>query len=126
MKKFITHFVETGPCTVNVNKVVKAWDNKFSISRYHDKYTLVRGKGERCAKITITSEQAKEIISKAKLLPIQDSFFRHGVTFRSKENIESELARLENIEQEKATELKVISGVVREYRTALMAQNSLI
>lgn len=120
MKKFIINFQETGICEVNVSKLVKDWSNKFSISQFNDKYTLVKqGKGERHAKVEISEAQALEIIKEAKLLKIQSSLFKSGKTYKSKGNILSEISRLSSIIEEKSSEVTVLEEVLSEYVNAM-------
>ena len=138
MEDLIVEFKQTGPCTVDVDKVVNAWTDEFSISQWEEEYRLIKGNKEECAKVTITPEQAKEIISKAKLLPIKSSLFRSGVTHRSKSNIESEMKRIQGIYEQKRTEyldiknplemhekqqeLGIIKSVITEFENALKHQ----
>ena len=78
MQELIKEFKETGPCLVDVEKVVSAWNDKFFISQYQDKYTLIEQielfKEERY-KCVISEEQAVDIIKKASLLQIKSTFF---------------------------------------------------
>ena len=122
MKDLITNFQTTGPCTVDVDKVAKAWNNEFSISQWEKDYRLIRQDAkdpEICAKVTISNEQAEEIILKLNLLPIQSTIFRSGATYRSKGSIESELKRFRVIHEEKSNELRTITDVVNSYSRAL-------
>jgi hypothetical protein len=122
MEKLITKFQQTGICEVDVNKVSKAWNDKFSISQYDEKYTLVkqyRKNSPSAAKVQISKEQAEEIIKAAKLLPINSGIFRSAKTYRSESNIISEIKRIEQIQSEKQSELQTINTIVREYKTAL-------
>jgi hypothetical protein len=120
MKKLITEFNQTGNCTIDVAKVVKAWTNKFSISQYHEEYRLIKqGRGQNCAKVTISKEQAEMLIDKLKLLPIQSGMLRHGRTYRTESNIISEMERIQKIQSEKQSELSVINSVINEFQSAL-------
>jgi hypothetical protein len=120
MKKLITKFQDVGICEVNVSKVVKAWNEKFSISQYHDDYTLVKqGRSDRHAKVKISKEQALEIIEKAKLLLIQSKTFRYGITYRSEGDILSKVAKFKKIVVEKTNELDVLQDCLSEYVDAL-------
>lgn len=119
MRKFITKFQDVGICEVNVFKVVKNWSNKFFISQWDDKYTLVKqGRGERHAKVHISKEQALEIIEKANLFPIS-GFFKSGKTYRSKHNILSEIDRLSKILDEKNIEIQNIKEIIQQYNFAI-------
>lgn len=122
MEKLITKFQQTGICEVDVNKVAKAWNNKFSISQYEEKYTLVkqhRKNSPSSAKVQISKIQAEEIIKAAKLLPIYSGIFRNARTYRSESNIISEIERISKIQSEKQAELQTINTIVREYKNAL-------
>lgn len=120
MHNLIIEFNTTGPCKVDVDKVVAGWSNEFSISRWHDDYRLIEGNSEDCAKVTITQEQAQEIISKANLLQIKDALFKNGSTYRSKENIESELKRLKDIKPTDKNQSIVLAETVKSYEAALL------
>lgn len=120
MKSLITKFEQTGICEVSTQKVVQAWNDKFSISKYHDRFTLVKqGKGDNCAKVQISTEQANEIITTLNLLPIQSSTFRNAKTYRSTKNIISEIKRFEDIKTQKEQEIQVLDSVISEYENAL-------
>lgn len=120
MDELIKGFQDTGPCEVYIDKVVEAWTDKFSISQYKDEYRLVEYyEGPNCAKVTISKEQALEIIEKAKLFPIKDSVFRSGTTYRSEKNIISELARFENLKKEKPDQIEFLNDIILQYKKAL-------
>lgn len=125
MEELIKEFKETGPCLVDVEKVVSAWNNKFSISQYGDKYTLVEQielYKEEHYKVVITEEQAIQIIEKAGLLQIKSTIFLKASTWRSKSNIISEIERFEKIlNEEKLTqpEYRVLRSELQSYKQAL-------
>jgi len=120
MKKLITEFNETGACEIDIAKVVKAWTDKFSISKYHEEYRLIKqGRGQNASKITISKEQAVLLIDKLKLLPIQSGLLRFGKTYRTEKNIISEKNRIQKILDEKEDELQVIRSVIDEFNCAL-------
>ncbi len=125
MQELIKEFKETGPCLVDVEKVVSAWNDKFFISQYQDKYTLIEQielfKEERY-KCVISEEQAVDIIKKASLLQIKSTFFKQASTYRSRSNIISEIDRLEKILNEgKLTqpEIRVLKDTIDSYKEAL-------
>lgn len=120
MKKLITNFQQTGNCVVDIKKVVKAWNNKFSISQFDDKYTLVKQSTKStCAKVQISRKQAEEIISNLNLRLIKSSIFRSGKIYRSEQNIISEIERFEKLALEKSTELEMLKSVISEYKSSL-------
>ena len=119
-KKLITEYNMTGICPVNVDLVVKAWTDKYFISQHHNEFRLIRQyHKESCGKVTISKEQAEEIINKLGLYPIQSSLFRFGITYRSEENILSEIDRLNKILEEKRFELNSLYGIMGEFENAL-------
>lgn len=122
MNPLIKTFNTTGYCEVHVDKVVKAWNKKFFINRYDEKYTLCKhNRGESYyLKVQISPVQAAEIISKANLLPIPDSFFKKSMTYRNKEMIISEIERFNALEKEKRQELITLTNIIRSYQTALI------
>lgn len=120
----IKTFNETGICEVHVDRVVDAWNDRFSISQYNDddEYKIIKQVElfkEDAWKVTISKEQAAEIIDKLKLLPIQSSFFTRSKTWRSENSIISEKNRIENILNEKLQEIKVIRDIIGEFNSAL-------
>ena len=122
-KKLITEFNETGNCVVDVDLVKKAWTDKYSISRHHDNYKLVRHyRGESHSKVQISAEQAEAIIKSVGLLEIQSSLFRFGKTYRTESNIISELSRIRNIVTEKRQEMSVLNSVISEFTEALASK----
>lgn len=125
MKDFITKFKDTGPCEVDVQKIAEAWNDKMSISQWKDDFTFIEVvelfKEETDTKVKITKEQALEIISKAKLLPIQSDIFKSGVTWRSETNISSEIKRFKKVLEEKVhpEEIKALKSIIACYEEAL-------
>jgi hypothetical protein len=121
MQELIKEFKETGPCLVDVEKVVSAWNDKFFISQYQDKYTLIEEIElfkEEHYKCVISEEQAVDIIKKASLLQIKYTFFKQASTYRSRSNIISEIDRLEKILNEgKLTQ--VLKDTIDSYKEAL-------
>jgi hypothetical protein len=124
MKKFIKKFELIGICEIHVDRVVKAWTDKFSISRYENSYKFVRQyRGANMASVQISEEQANEVINRLKLLPIQSSLFRFGVTYRSKDNILREKERIMKVYNERVDEISVLKSVIREFEGALNYKN---
>lgn len=125
MKKLIKEFNQTGNCIIDVEKVVKVWTDKFSISQYHDEYRLIKqGRGHDCAKVSISKEQAEILIDKLKLLRIQSVMLIHGRTYRTEINIISEKNRIQKIIDEKQNEIKVLRSFISEFNGALAKKHS--
>lgn len=124
MEEFIKTFRDTGNCEVDTDKIANDWNDRFSISQWHDEYRFIEQIKlfeEEAYKVTISKEQALEIIDKAKLLPVKSSLFRHGITWRSKSNIISDKNRIENLLKDKTDfqEIKVLRDVINEFNSAL-------
>lgn len=120
MKKLIIEFNETGICEVDIDKIVKRRNDDFSIHQYHDEYTLVQqGRGKNYTKVTISQEQAKLLIDKLKLLPIQSVMLRFGKSFRTESKILSEKTRIQEIVDEKEKDIQELQRVISEFNEAL-------
>jgi len=121
MKDLIIEFKDTGPCKVDVDKVVSAWNDEFSISQWHEEYRLIKHyEDDSISKATISSEQAHQIIGRLRLLKIQDALFVNGKTYRSESNIISEKKRLQKILNKKIQEISVLTSVMNEFDNALL------
>ncbi len=123
MKKLIKTFNETGNCEVYTDKVASAWDDRFSISQWKDEYRLIKQVKlfeEASAKVTISKEQAMEIIEKVKLLPIQ-SMFPSGKTWRTANNIISERNRISGLLKDKTDSevIRVLNDHIHHFNEAL-------
>jgi hypothetical protein len=125
MEKLILEFNETGPCKVDVTKITETWDDRFSISQWNNEYRFIKQKKlleePVEVKATISEDQAKELIKKVGLLPIPDSFFASGTTWRTKSNIISEKDRIQAI-LDKSTdtqEMRVLRDIIYSYNQAL-------
>lgn len=79
-------YVLTGECEVNVNEVIRKWDEHCLISQWHQQYKLCMGNpdkyGEGQLKAIISKRQAKEIIVELDLMPIQSEIFKNGKSWR--------------------------------------------
>lgn len=93
MSEIIKHAAETGPCIVDIDVLEKEWDHRFMIheamtfkpeSPYH--FRLIKytqgGHGECDLKVTISEEQAVEIIERLNLVRTTDTFFKSMATWR--------------------------------------------
>jgi len=77
----------TGECDVDIEKAVAIWDNSFSISQWKDQYSLVKFYPDGdYGKVTISKEQAHELIGKLNLFDEQSPIFRSGRTWKMKVN----------------------------------------
>jgi hypothetical protein len=77
IKSVITRYVEVGECEVDVEEVIRQWGDRWFISQWHDKYTLVGNE----IKVVISKRQAKEIIVELDLMPFQSEVFKNGKTW---------------------------------------------
>ncbi len=124
MKKgIIAEFNLTGICILNLKKLVKLWDDRYCITQYGKEYRLVYqpklNKEEFC-KVTISEEQALQIIEMSQLIPIKSSMFKTATTWRSISNVTAEKQRLEKLVKEKRFELGILTETVEEYQRALL------
>ncbi len=126
MKELITKFEETGDCEVDIDKVCKAWSNRFCISQYHQRYTLIKQYSRKggCAKVQISPTQAMEIIRRHSLLAIHSSLFSFAKTYRTQSNIVSERTRIQKIYDKKQAELGVLGSILHEFNQALKQQTA--
>lgn len=116
MKKLIKTFALTGVCEIHVDKVIKAWNDKFSISRWDDKYTLIQqGRGENCAKCIIDPAVAHELIHKLDLQEVQSSVFKSGKSYHTKEYCRKTVEKLMKSVQEKEIELDILKRMRDSY-----------
>ena len=80
-------FVDCGINKVKVDVVCKKWDARFFITSWHDndfRLIATRKNGKRyLLKLTISKEQAFEIINKLKLECIPSYTFKKAKTYRS-------------------------------------------
>lgn len=86
MNKIVTDYQDTGICTIDIDRVVKKWNNLFFIAQWHDEYRLIKYKQKNSPvttlKITISEAQAKELAEKLKLTRVQDVTFKNVATWR--------------------------------------------
>lgn len=84
----VTKFEIVGECDVNVAEVVKQWDEHWCISQWKDEYRLCHHNRNADnftrtdLKITISKQQAKEIIVELDLVPEPSPVFVSGKTWR--------------------------------------------
>lgn len=85
----VTEFNDAGVCKIDTDIAVKYFNNKSFISRWNDKYTLVRiiYKSRRALKVTISEEDAKEIVSRLGLVENPSGLFSSASTFKREDCI---------------------------------------
>jgi hypothetical protein len=120
MKKLITEFNQTGNCIIDVAKVVKSWNDNFSISQYHEDYKLVKQfRGNSYAKVMISKEQAEILIDKLKLLPIQSGMLRFGKHIEQKAMSFLKWNEYKKCLRRTTNEIQVLRSVISEFTDAL-------
>lgn len=76
MGDIVIEFKNTGPCLVDIKEVAKAWDYRFLISEYENDFQLIqylrKGSDIRKLRVTISPEQAQEIIKELQLVKSTD------------------------------------------------------
>lgn len=122
--KYIKEFNQTGICILDTKKVIKDWYNAFFIATYirseSDKtYTFVIDRKRFSLKVSISEQQALEIVNALGLIHVKSTALRSAGVYRSKENILCELERITKIKHEKEFELKTIERVIFELELAL-------
>jgi len=121
MHKWFAKYQDTGICEVNIDKVLKDWNDKCSIYQWEQKFTLhKRGRGKESVafKAEISYEQAMQIIKRQGLLKVQDSTFRSASIYKTPSFLQSEIKRLSEIRIERLSELRVLNEVVLSYQNA--------
>lgn len=88
MSDIIKEFKDTGPCIIDIELLKKKWDHRFVLSQWKDEFRLIqylrRGSSSTKIKCTISTEQAKEMISKLSLEEEKSGMFSSGSTWRKK------------------------------------------
>lgn len=90
---YIKKYELTDECELDIDAVVKVWDNRFFINQYNSpvsnksEYRLIEYVKEfeepTKTKVSISEKQAKEIISRLNLISIQDSFFHNNFSWQT-------------------------------------------
>jgi len=120
MQKYLLTENLTGINTINIEKVVQDWNNKFTILQYHDEYTFViYGSKKKHTKTDISKQQALEVINELGLLRVRNGFLKNASSYKSKEFIKSEIERLQMLLNEKEAEIQVLSQSVLLYEDSL-------
>lgn len=90
MDKVIKIFQPTGPCEIDIEELKSVWDKSWRISKWQDEYTLLHynRNSENFTridfKVTISKEQANEIIQILELVEVKSDAFTSGSTFLRK------------------------------------------
>ena len=80
----------SGICQIDIDKIIKCFGLSF-ISRWHDDYRLVN---EHVGmKITISKDDAIEIIRRMEMQEVSNGIFNHGSTFHTKKRLDWEIRR---------------------------------
>lgn len=120
MSELLKEYNQTGNCVVDLPVLYKKWNKTFTLSQYRDDYTLSKKKGKNGGlKVSISKEQALEIIKELQLVEIQDITFRSAKTFRSRVDVEKDIDRLSETYTEKLQEATLIGNVIQSYRNAI-------
>jgi DNA-binding transcriptional MerR regulator len=110
--ELIKIFNQTGTSILNIEEVIKKWNNMFSligwINETEEKYTFVVNElnEERpSTKTQITKEQALELIKRLNLIK-EKSIMRSGCSWHTKKHYQSEIERLTNLIKERENDLE--------------------
>jgi hypothetical protein len=77
----------TGPVALDMTKALKLFTKRCFISKYSEEYRLYRVTHKRMfsMKVTISEEDAKELIEKLQLVEHKSGTFKYGSTFLMKD-----------------------------------------
>ncbi len=85
MNPVVTEYKEVGSCTIDVQLTVKKWNHLWRVLQWDATYRLVKYVRTGCPNlslnVSISPEQAKELIEKASLSP-ESGGFRSATTWR--------------------------------------------
>lgn len=85
----VTVFKDTGNCVIDCNAVVALWGRLWILSQWKDEFRLIkflrRDSPNTRIKISISNEQASDLISRLSLTCTQGSY-AHGKTWRLPEH----------------------------------------
>ena len=100
MSKYLLDFQSTGVSKLNIELVLLDWNNRFFLSQYKDTFKFaISSRKRNCLdlKVEISKEQFDEILLRKKLVKVQDTFFRHSISYFTKSHLEKEVLRLNKI-----------------------------
>lgn len=106
MNKYITKFNETGICVVDTKKLIRDWKVEWSVSQYHEDYTLIAAK----IKVKISKDQAEQLIKSIPLFGKKSSLFRNGTSWITELHKLSEIERLSAMSNSIYWELKALES----------------
>ena len=88
-------FQRTGINTINIDEVIKKWNHLWWLSEWRrdNSFRLIKNVRKdspmTACKLTISYEQAHELIGKLKLLPTNSGVFASGFSWRREEDSEA-------------------------------------
>lgn len=124
MSKYLKQYHKIGNCTLYLDKIIKDWNNKFSISthtRAETIHTLVinsRRKGEYELKVKISKEDAEYLINKLDLKHCKSPVFNSGGTYHTQKFIDTELTRYHKLLHEKTQEIDLLQRIIENYENS--------
>lgn len=123
-KSYFLEISKTGPCVLNIDYVVKKWNNNFGLYQYHDEFRfVVMKKAQKFIDVLISIEQANELIEKLKLISVNDYILRNAKTYRTEQYIVMEKNRIQKLIDEKSKELTVLNAILTKYKISLIENN---
>ena len=102
MSKYLINFQSTGISTINTELVLLDWNNRFFLSKYKETYKFaISSKKKNCLdlKIEISKEQFDEILSRKKLVKVNDSIFNNACSYFTESHLKKEVERLKKIHE---------------------------
>lgn len=122
-KSLIKNYAETGPCELDIEEVIKQWNDKFVIFLHKsnpvlgdgDQYRLIvykrLGREATNLKVTITPEQAIELINRLELKEVKDSIFILASHFKTRDCIQREYTSLFKLMGKKYEEINQLQRI---------------
>lgn len=127
MNKYLKTFRLILESEVKVDLICKDWNERFAILkesyRKDDiKYTFIinsKRKDIILSQTKITEKQALEIISNLSLLHVKSDIFKSQGSYHTKQFIESEINRLNDIVIDKKQEIEIIEIAINNYQLSI-------
>ena len=86
------NFKEVGPNEIYIDKAIKRWNHLWYISQYHDEYRLIKyvrkDSPNTALKLTLYTEQAKDLIKQLNLIQTKDTTFVQASSWRRQEDMD--------------------------------------
>lgn len=130
----ITEHHDTGVCRIDVERTIKLWKERWSISEYLNidtdapEFTLfVLRKGKKYQKLLkcrIADEQANELIEKLSLVRIPSTVFRRAACYHTLAEIHSELEELSKGIEKRYEEINRITNEMLNLKRAINHYNN--